>query len=134
MASKVSLLDGAHAIIEQRYSGDCTVRDYYQTYNDTYHLSEQFGDPQVVIVNLTACTTVPIGTLANAVYEHAKRASAQMMILVGANRFLREIIDIVDAITPDAPRNVFYARHLSEAHDIIAEQQYIPLSTLYAAG
>lgn len=113
-------------VLQHTYWGDCRPEDFHNITNETAALFAEAGHNAHLIINLTLTTRAPIGMLSNAIYNHARYASAnEVIVIVGANRFLREITDAVDVITPGSRRNVYTANTLAEAQHIIRSAQVL---------
>ncbi len=99
--------------------GDCFVQDYRSVMYDSHQLTNEVHHPVHQVINLRLSTKLPVGMLSSLIYHHGKSGTQDLLVLVGANRFLREITDIVDVVTPESPRNVYYAKTLEEAYRVI---------------
>ncbi len=133
MTATVHWRSDAQQTLVYSYWDKCDVRDYYQMVNATYNLLEEIDSSAVnQIINLRVSSAFPVGMFSNMAYEHGKSQNEELLIFVGANRFLRSIIDAVDTVTPGRSRRVHYVNTLEDAYTLLEpEHNYesVPLLT-----
>ncbi|MEQ8674763.1 MAG: hypothetical protein RLP44_31895 [Aggregatilineales bacterium] len=129
MTATVHWTDNHQDSLTYTFWGDCFVQDYRAVMYDSNMMICESVHPVHHIINLRLSTKLPVGMLSSLIYHHAKSGTAGLLILVGANRYLREITDIVDAVTPDTERNVYYAKTLDEAYGLIEQTKVTLLAS-----
>lgn len=124
MAVEVKWLDTEQTVLVYTFSDPWTWDDYYETTAQGRAMLQGVDHVVVTIIDMSGSRALPPGAL-----THLRRVSTDRrpnpgpIILVGLNRFVRAMSDMLSRIYPLAAQRVRIVATLDEAYAVLAERQ-----------
>jgi hypothetical protein len=124
MGIRIEWADEAKTTILHIYEGKWTLDDYYGLIRENYNILTQIPHTVDVINDLREAGPVPSG-MASAVKYAARKAPSNegIKIIVGANKFVKSLIDLINVTAGDDVTNVMYVATIEEAFALVNEHQ-----------
>lgn len=114
--------DPEQTIIRQLYTGKVTAGDYYQAVDRNAEMMHSVNHPVDLIIDVLDAKTDMKGFWAALSYANKKVPDNQrLVIVVGADSFLKVLGGVANKIAPRATSNSYFADSLDEAYRIIAD-------------
>lgn len=124
MAVEVRWTNAEQIVLLYTFSAAWTWDEYYAATTRGRAMVESVDHMVVTIIDLSASRALPPGAL-----THLRRATTHQhpnlgpVILVGLNRFIRAMSDMLSRIYPLAAQKVRIVATLDEAYALLAERQ-----------
>jgi hypothetical protein len=116
MSIHIEWHDEGQTILIQTYKGDWTINDYIDVVNRTFNLIDPLSHPVDVIADMTCSGRNPVHFISAGPYIRNKISPNQhMIVVVGANEFIRKMGVIAQRMAPHVVRNMHFVNTLDEA-------------------
>jgi hypothetical protein len=118
--------DEHKTIIYQDFSGEWIAHHYYDIVNKTYRMIDTVDHPVSVILDFTASETSAAKVFSSISISSSGALSAQihpnqrMIIVLGADQFLKTVFNMWERISPRMVENLHYADGILEALETIS--------------
>lgn len=114
--------DDQHTVLVQIYQGDWTLPEYLDVIGKTYDLIEALDHPVDLIADLRNSGKVPVQLMSAKTYAEHKISSRQrLLVLAGADSFLKTMGIVASRLTPHLTRNLHFVKCVDEARQYIAQ-------------
>jgi hypothetical protein len=126
MAILVDWHSEARTILHQRFIHTWSTSDYFQVIDRTYRLLGSVEHVVDVVVDFTESTSSPSRVLSSislssaSILETRVHPNQRLVVVLGADSYLKAVFNMWSRILPRAMHNVAYAGNFSEALGMIA--------------
>ena len=98
------------------------LNDYHRAMQQLTDVAKTSGERLHVIADFTRSPSLPAGALTHMSRTSSDTSRRGLVVVVGANGIVRTIGNVLFRINPVGTRDIYFAKTLDEARDIIARQ------------